>query len=144
MKSSGRRLFASSLGVGLALVLTTAALADEQQGLTKADGDRGQELYQMYCSSCHGKRAFGDGPAAKSHDAPPTNLTLLSKRNDGKFPSKRVHQTIDGRLEVRAHGERHMPIWGLAFQEYDRDTNQEAEVQFRIRWLVDYLESIQK
>jgi len=37
-----------------------------------------------------------------------------------------------------------MPVWGITFQTLDLDTNQEPEVEGRIRDLVHYIESIQE
>jgi mono/diheme cytochrome c family protein len=130
------------------LTLSPLTLADEPpQPDAETGGNRGQQLYQIYCSNCHGQRGLGDGPTAKVLKVKPTDLTRLAKRNKldrGQFPAERVYKAIDGRQEVAGHGKRRMPIWGLAFQEYDRDTNQEAEVRFRILKLIDYLRSIQE
>ena len=35
---------------------------------------QGKQLYQTNCSTCHGKRGHGDGPAAKGLQIPPANL----------------------------------------------------------------------
>lgn len=74
----------------------------------------------------------------------PSDLTTISKRNDGSFPTHLVIETIDGRRHLPAHGAREMPVWGITFQTLDLDTNQEPEVEGRIRDLVHYIESIQK
>ena len=47
----------------------------------------GKEMYLAYCATCHGKEGKGDGPVASALKVPPADLTTLSKRNDGKFPS---------------------------------------------------------
>jgi mono/diheme cytochrome c family protein len=41
---------------------------------TEAALERGQELFQKYCATCHGDNGEGDGPAAASLDPPPQNL----------------------------------------------------------------------
>jgi hypothetical protein len=74
----------------------------------------------------------------------PANLTNLSRKNDGSFPAEEVRDAIDGREEVRSHGMREMPVWGLSFQEQERDSDQEREVRGQIDDLVAYLRSIQK
>lgn len=142
--TSRRPILYIGLAVALALCLIPIARSSGPQESDKASKSRGGELYQMYCSNCHGKRGLGHGPMAQILTVAPPNLTHLAKQNRGEFPTERVSRSIDGREEVRGHGQRHMPIWGLAFQEYDRDTNQEAEVRFRVRELVAYLESIQE
>jgi hypothetical protein len=48
--------------------------------------------------------------------AAPADITTLSKRNGGTFPINRVYEIIDGRQEIKAHGPREMPIWGLDYQ----------------------------
>lgn len=106
--------------------------------------EQGESLYRIYCRSCHGDRAEGDGPAAATLRVRPTDLTRLSARNGGEFPFDQVFRTIDGRERVRGHGETAMPFWGLSFQQLDQDTDQENEVQARILKLTHYLRSIQR
>jgi len=105
--------------------------------------ERGRFSYEIYCINCHGKSGTGDGRTADILTVQPTDLTRLSQNNGGEFPGDAVRSAIDGRREVRGHGERRMPIWGLTFQELDRDTNQEAQVRIRIEQLVSYLQTIQ-
>lgn len=106
--------------------------------------ERGELLYRIYCQNCHGTDARGDGPTAAVLTVRPADLTRLLK--DGGFPRDRLRQVIDGRETMRGHGKprREMPIWGLGFQELDRDGNQEAEVRAKIDALLDYLETLQE
>ena len=97
----------------------------------------GALLYRSYCASCHGERAKGDGPAAQSLNMKPTDLTLLAKKNQGKFPVFQVERILGGDLELPVHGSRTMPVWGPAF-------NQRAQSREKVRRLVDYLISIQE
>jgi len=106
--------------------------------------EEGNRLFTIYCGNCHGDQARGDGPTASILKVAPTDLTVLSKRNGGVFPTEDVVGVIDGREKVRGHGSRDMPIWGLSFQEWDSDANQEEEVRRKVRRLIDYLESIQR
>ena len=79
---------------------------------------------------------------------------MLAKNNGGVFPVARVHEIIDGRLEVAAHGSRLMPVWGEEFlvRETDRTpdvsmeafANREARVNAKIQALVDYLSRLQE
>ncbi len=103
---------------------------------------RGRTTYRIYCRNCHGKDGVGDGPIAELLKVPPADLTQITQRN-GTFPSDELYGVIDGRNDVRGHGSREMPIWGIAFQERNRDTDQEDEVKERIADLVAFLESIQ-
>lgn len=107
---------------------------------------RGRVAYRLYCASCHGQTAQGDGPVSGYLKTPPADLTKLAQGNDGSFPSERVFATIDGREAeaVPSHGPRDMPVWGMSFQDPAKDTDQEAEAQARIADLVAFLESVQK
>jgi len=108
---------------------------------------RGRVAYRLYCASCHGPAAQGDGPVSGYLKIPPADLTKLAQGNGGSFPAERVFASIDGRAEaetVPAHGPRDMPVWGMSFQDPAKDTDQEAEAQARIADLVAFLESVQK
>lgn len=122
----------------LTLLAASIAAADE-----KERAERGGTSYRVYCQNCHGRTGEGDGPIAEVLKVRPADLTRLAARNDGSFPSNRVYQTIDGRNEVVSHGSREMPIWGLSFQDPERDSAQEAEVRERILDLVAFLRTLQ-
>jgi mono/diheme cytochrome c family protein len=68
-----------------------------------------KQLYQSYCGSCHGGDAKGTGPVASSLKTAPTNLTLLSKNNGGKFPEMHVIHSIEGESQVGAHRSKDQP-----------------------------------
>ena len=106
--------------------------------------ERGRDLYRIYCRNCHGDTGQGDGPMAEVLTVQPKDLTRLSRDHDGEFPTDGVHAAIDGRDDVLAHGSNKMPVWGLAFQQFDTDIDQERQVQVRILQLMEYLKSIQK
>lgn len=103
---------------------------------------RGKTSYRIYCRNCHGKDGKGDGSIADLLKIPPSDLTQLTARN-GNFPDDLIYQVIDGRQEIKGHGRREMPIWGIAFQSTDRDSDQEEEVRQRILDVVTYIKSIQ-
>jgi len=100
-----------------------------------------QEMFTTYCAVCHGKDAKGNGPAASALKVLPADLTMLAKKNGGKYPSERVASTIRGDVDVPAHGTREMPIWGNLF--YHMSQGHQAEVQLRIANLNRYIESLQ-
>ena len=78
-------------------------------------------------------------PALKSHVP---DLTLLVRRNHGKFPRERVERIISGEEEfTTAHGSREMPLWGPIFSQivWDQDLG-----RVRIHNLALYLEQLQK
>ena len=50
----------------------------------------GKEMYTNYCAVCHGTEGKGNGPAAEALKTPPSDLTVLSKKNGGKYPALKV------------------------------------------------------
>ena len=138
----------------LALATITArfgvALAEEPKAAASPGAFvlSGKDDYLFHCATCHGLEGKGDGPAALVFKIKPTNLTLLSRRNTGVFPEKRVFAVIDGTAAVQAHGSREMPVWGQIFETQGSHTfnrrETEREVRQRIQNLVDYLRSIQR
>lgn len=104
--------------------------------------DPGAKLFATYCASCHGKNGRGDGPVSAELRRMPPDLTRFAARNGGVFPRDRVYRIIDGR-EVRAHGDRTMPVWGDAFSR-TREELSDADVRQRLDAIVRYLEAIQQ
>ena len=96
---------------------------------------------------CHGIDGRGDGRLANTLTKQPADLTQIAKSNNGKFPSARIAEMIDGRALVAAHGEREMPIWGDRYSvAIPGETHAMAEKRVRgqIAALIDYLKSIQR
>jgi mono/diheme cytochrome c family protein len=102
----------------------------------------GQEMYESYCASCHGKTGMGDGPAAAALKVAPPNLTDVAKKNGGKFPDTHVAAVIRGEANMPAHGSREMPVWGPVFRKVSG--GHDAEVQLRVANLTKYIRSLQK
>jgi len=138
--------YLSYAGVLVAMLFLTAgarlSLAQEEQILA-----RGQVHYQRYCSVCHGPQGKGKGPLAEYLRITPTNLTQISKKNEGTFPFWRMYRIIDGREEIRGHGTRLMPIWGDEIRTDEKDALpkfQEDLVAGRIWQMLSYLQSLQE
>ena len=93
--------------------------------------DAGRTEYVANCGSCHGRSAKGDGPVGEALRTRPPDLTLLAKNNDGVFPGEVLHQIIDGRRTLRAHGNYEMPVWGGSISRE------------RILAIIGYLRSLQ-
>lgn len=140
------RLLAIAGAVCLAAGLAAAGPAEPE---TPASGRaiHGKSLYRVYCASCHGAEAAGDGKLAQYLTVVPADLRRIAARHGGEFPDERVRQVIDGRHDVRGHGG-DMPVWGEVFQKLDTVEGQpaelrEAEVAQRVDDLVAFLRSIQ-
>lgn len=101
----------------------------------------GRDLYVAYCASCHGLDGRGDGPAAEAMRMRPADVTQLSHRYGGRFPTARVQRLLGGVEGLPAHGGRRMPVWGPVFTPLSPADGQAAALADR---LVRYLESIQK
>ncbi len=140
-------MFQATAGRGLALAAALAlagGTAWAQPGPQAAQQEySGSALYRTYCASCHGIEALGDGPIAEHLRVRPSDLTQISKRNEGRFPTEQVQKIIDGRQPVRGHGGGDMPVWGDAFKNSIERTD-DATVRAKITALVEFLVSIQK
>jgi cytochrome c553 len=80
------------------------------------DADRGQIEFLLNCSRCHGTDAKGSGPDSAKLHIKPVDLTLLARRNHGRFDPGAVYQMIDGRNARLSHHSAEMPIWGCRHQ----------------------------
>ncbi len=103
----------------------------------------GQEQFRKNCAACHGSSGRGDGYLAEMLQEAPADLRSLSRRNGGKFPSRRVAAAIDGREKVLAHGSRDMPIWGERFRR-PGGMGGDAAARGEIMLYVAYIRSIQE
>jgi mono/diheme cytochrome c family protein len=102
---------------------------------------KGPDLFRAYCASCHGDEGKGNGPAAGALNTRPADLTTITQRHGGVFPSTLVRRIIAGDDVVVAHGSRDMPVWGPIFHRVERDQD---FGNVRMENLIKYLESIQK
>lgn len=98
--------------IGLAAAILVAGISPAFGG----DILRGEEYFRHHCAACHGAEADGVGPMAGVLLVPPPDLTVLSARNDGAFPTVRVVMRIDGRDPLVSHGSP-MPVYGPFFQQ---------------------------
>ena len=101
----------------------------------------GKDMYATYCAVCHGTDGKGGGPAASALKVPPTDLTLLSKNNGGKYPALKVTSAIHGESALPAHGSKEMPVWGALF--FNMSGGHQGEVQQRVANLTKYIEGLQ-
>lgn len=98
------------LATAILLCLATPALPQ--------DANEGSALFARHCAVCHGAEAKGNGPMAPILLIQPTDLTELTAREDGVFPTERTVRRIDGRDPLVSHGSP-MPIYGPYFEGRD-------------------------
>ncbi len=113
---------------------------------TKAtEGATAAEDYAAYCSGCHGAGGQGDGEMAGDLAKKPADLTHLSRRNNGDFPTTRVMAQIWGYSGAKARGI--MPDFGPLLEgdtvPYDGGDGIETPTPMRLVALAEYLKSIQ-
>jgi mono/diheme cytochrome c family protein len=106
----------------------------------------GKQMYATYCAVCHGVKGLGDGPAALAmRVTPPTDLTTLSKKNNGVFPADHIRTVLKFGVELPAHGSSDMPIWGpLMGTLTPGSPDTRMVVNQRINNLTNYLKEIQQ
>ncbi len=156
MKLQSRYLSALFLPVLLSIVVHThsasATSAVTASDLKPPELARAAEDFNTFCSVCHGSDAKGHGPVAKELKTPPADLTRISYRAGGSFPTEAVFKKVEGLDMPLAHGTSAMPIWGALFVRQAvgegvliEDARTAARVATdRIRRLVKYLETIQE
>ena len=123
------------------VVMTLASPALSQE----SDLDDGQDLYLYFCAECHGKNASGIGPIAEMMALEPPELTGLTNRNNGVFPTLQVATQIDGRTKAVGHD---MPIFGWSLEggrqvQIKLPSGQILMVTESLGNLLAYLESVQ-
>jgi hypothetical protein len=124
-------VFGAILFFGLARLMAERIFPINPLPMTSASS--GEEMYSVYCASCHGREARGGS-------AP--DLTTLAKRNKGTFPTVLVKETIRGEARVDAHGPKDMPAWGVVFRYVGSGSRLEIDV--RINNLTEYIKSVQE
>ena len=146
-----RYYYLSNLGMLIAILFCGTAYALDEAMQQKI----GEAEYKESCAACHGISGKGDGPVAEVLKTAPSDLTQISKRNNG-FPTRKVYKFIDGSAELGPHGTKDMPIWGDRYRVEATcnllllaDTRRpgltpEVISHSRILSLVYYLESIQQ
>jgi hypothetical protein len=136
--------FVHSLTAGLVLVVA----AQNSCAVSRA-APSGKTDFRLSCSACHGEDGRGTGAKAPGLSTEPPDLTTFRRRSNGIFPRERLHRIIDGREDVKAHGDREMPVWGQLFKLDAEEglggaKGDEATIARRINALIDFIESFQR
>lgn len=101
--------------ISLSIAIGLAALV----GCTRVsmpEPDEGAAFFAANCSSCHGPKGRGDGTLADGLTPRPTDITMLTQKNGGTFPTAEALAYIYGDPE-QAHLARVMPQFGGAMAE---------------------------
>ena len=129
----------------MALVFVTLAPAQtkvvKEVNARQSNAWNGVDLYKEFCAVCHGADGRGAGPAASALKSQPTDLTTITRRNNGKFPELHMQQVIKGDAGITAHGSLDMPTWGNIFKSISANG---TFAEMRINALVEYLKQIQR
>ena len=138
---------ASALSLSVVVLAVPQAQSEKPKPTIKRDvaqpiaSVEGKDSFDAYCAVCHGRNAKGDGPAAPAMKTPVADLTMIAKKNGGRFNAVAVKEMIKGAdREMPSHGSKDMPVWGPVFRSFQGDTN---IAELRVNNLVDYLKSIQ-
>lgn len=141
------------IGTKLRSAVCLAAMALAPFPGQAEEGLIGADEYEASCLACHGVGGKGNGPMAEFLSVKPTDLTVISKNNDGVFPLLEIFQIVDGRTVVGSHGVRNtegweMPVWGARYREQTGDKygeyGSETAVRARILELVFYIQAVQQ
>jgi mono/diheme cytochrome c family protein len=136
------RLIVLSVALVTAISIARPQQKREQKPAAKqASVNSGKETFLRYCASCHGENGTGNGPAAGALKPPPSDLTTLSKRHEGKFPAGYVGAVLKFGRSLASHGSEDMPVWGSRFKELD--PARDPTGQQHIDDVVVYIESLQ-
>jgi mono/diheme cytochrome c family protein len=92
---------------GVVLLVAVAGVADAAGNRRPSDAERGRELYERHCQSCHGAGARGDGPASADLVAPVPDVPELTE--DG----------VGAQVELVLLGRESMPGFEASFDRYD-------------------------
>jgi mono/diheme cytochrome c family protein len=134
-----------SLAAIVAMLAISSGFAQTNNNVTitanKTAVTSGKQMYTSYCAPCHGVDGKGHGPVASQLKTPPTDLTLMSRNNNGQFPEKHLVGILQFGKDIPSHGSASMPVWGPILGKMDQSKPQVK--QLRISNLSQYLKIIQ-
>lgn len=140
-------LTATVAAIAATVFAATAGGADQSKGRAvtiptpRTAPVSGKQMFASYCAPCHGVNGKGDGPVGAALKTKPTDLTVLCKGNQGKFPSEHVISVLQFGAEIPSHGTSEMPVWGPVLGKMDPTVALGRPL--RISNLTNYLKTIQ-
>lgn len=138
--SKGKCVYRVLLVLG---IITSSACSSQKIPKIQYSEPSGRDIYVARCAECHGEDAKGKPAAVAGLPDGRADLTVLSKRNGGKFPEERLKLILGGLEDIPAHhGPKPMPIWGDIFDTTNAEVRETASR--RVDSLTTYLESIQQ
>jgi len=127
---------AFAIGVVPALMAQQTTPVVKKEPAPYVTPTNGKQMFNTYCSPCHGVLGKGDGPAAPALNPRPADLTTFAKRHGGKFSRPEFEDKLNGRLMAQGHGSSDMPVWGPIFTQL-------GQAPLRMSNLANYVESLQ-
>lgn len=129
-----------------AIAALGAALAQQSKStvvipIERTSAANGKQMYVNYCASCHGLDGKGNGPVATALKQQPTDLTVLSKNNGGKYPAAHMAAVLQYGPDIPSHGTAEMPVWGPILGKMDQA--RPSDRMLRINNLSRYVETLQ-
>ena len=138
-----QRVFLYPLGVVALFGLAACVLP----GRERAEQTSGPADYAEFCAACHGTGGKGDGEAAEGLAQKPADLTQLSAKNGGTFPTTRVMAQIWGYTGGKA-GDRVRPkvsaLLDGALVPYDGGDGIASPTPVRLVELAEYVKALQE
>ncbi|MEE8313920.1 MAG: c-type cytochrome [Myxococcota bacterium] len=101
----------------LSLAFSVAILATAPLAMADADLEKGQQVYTMFCSTCHGATGDGQGPVGKVLQPPPRDFTAGDFKYGGS--DQDIFQVISDGAASKG-GSPLMAPWGAVIPEPDR------------------------
>ena len=138
-----KRLLVTVMSAALAVGMSYADQSKAKLTIpvNKTPATSGKQMYANYCAPCHAVDGRGHGPVATALKTPPTDLTVLSKNNRGKFPDTHIVSVLQNGSEIPSHGTAEMPVWGPILGKMNVTNPQDRLL--RVSNLSRYLETLQ-
>lgn len=137
-------LLLGTLALPLLLALAGCRGVPEAEVQHREQIAAGRSSFRAYCAGCHGPEARGNGPAAPAMKITPADLTTISQRNGGTFPTERIFQRIDGYGRTDTTDGLQMLHFGDIWRGDNPTAAERQEVKQRIDELVAFIETLQR